>query len=75
MSTGNITRRGKNSCRLKFDVGEHPETGKRQIHYQTVHGSKAEAQAKLREGLSSVDPEQLPYPDHRPGALTGAFPL
>jgi hypothetical protein len=33
---GNITRRGKSSWRIKFDVGADPETGKRLIQYQTV---------------------------------------
>ena len=29
--SGNITRRGKNSWRLKFDVGRDGEAGKRQV--------------------------------------------
>jgi integrase len=48
---GNITRRGKSSWRIKFDVGAD-ETGKRLIQYQTVHGSKKDAQAELAKRLT-----------------------
>jgi integrase len=34
---GNITRRGKRSWRLKYDVGVGPD-GKRKIAYKTVKG-------------------------------------
>ena len=44
---GNITRRGKSSWRLKFDLGPDPVTGKRKIAYKTVRGSKREAQTAL----------------------------
>ena len=36
---GNITRRGKSSWRLKFDVGTDA-SGKRIIQYETVHGTR-----------------------------------
>jgi integrase len=49
---GNITRRGKSSWRVKFDVGT--TTGKREIRYVTVRGSKREAQTKLAELIASV---------------------
>lgn len=52
---GNITRRGKESWRLKFDAGRDPSTGKRKIHYHTFRGSKRGAQAKLTELLSAID--------------------
>jgi len=41
---GNITRRGQNSWRLKYDVGVD-ETGRRKIAYLTVNGTRKEAQA------------------------------
>jgi integrase len=49
---GNITRRGKSSWRVKFDVGT--TTGKREIRYVTVRGSKREAQTKLAELIAAV---------------------
>jgi integrase len=49
---GNITRRGKTSWRLKFDV---PSTdGRRTTHYETVRGTKGKAQQRLAELLSSI---------------------
>src|SRR5258706_15647703 len=56
MSIGNITRRGERSWRLKFEGGERdPMSGQRCTRYVTVRGTKAEAQAKLRELLRGVD--------------------
>lgn len=51
---GNITRRGKNSWRLKFDAERDPVTGKRRIRYVTFRGGKREAQTKLAELIASV---------------------
>src|SRR5690348_8064104 len=50
---GNVTRRGRNSWRLKFDRGRDAN-GKRQITYLTVRGKKADAYAKLAEQLAAV---------------------
>ncbi len=50
---GNITKRGKNSWRLKFDAGRDP-AGKRKIQYHTFRGTKREAQLKLAELIASV---------------------
>ena len=50
-----ITRRGKDSWRIKFEIGRDHLTGKRQTRYQTVRGTKAEAKieaAKIVAGLS-----------------------
>ena len=55
MSEGNITRRGKNSWRLKFDVGRDPETGKRHTIFVTVRGTKKDAERELRKRLTAVD--------------------
>jgi integrase len=50
---GNISARGENSWRLKFDIGQ--PGGARQIQYVTVRGTKREAQRRLTELLSQVD--------------------
>jgi integrase len=53
---GNITRRGKRSWRIKFDIGIDHLTGKRQTRYVTVQGTKKEAEteaAKIIAGLSA----------------------
>lgn len=51
---GNITRRGPDSWRIRFDVGAHPD-GRRKVQSVTVRGTKRQAQAKLAELLHSVD--------------------
>jgi hypothetical protein len=48
---GNITRRGKSSWRLKFDVGAD-EHGRRRIRYATVKGKRAHAEAELARLLN-----------------------
>jgi integrase len=59
---GNITRRGKQSWRIKFDVGT--TAGGRETRYITVRGTKAQAQAeaaKIIAGISAgqyVDPSK-----------------
>src|SRR6266581_3589823 len=52
---GNITRRGKSSWRLKFDLGTDPATGKRLTQFVTVRGTKKEAEAELSKRLNQVD--------------------
>lgn len=55
-SPGNITRRGKNSWRLKFEAGERdPVTGKRRTRFITVRGAKKAAQAELVRLLAEID--------------------
>jgi len=49
---GNITRRGKSSWRIKFEVGHDPLTGKRKVHTETVRGSKADAVTILSKRLA-----------------------
>jgi len=48
---GNITRRGKSSWRIKFDVGTDPESGKRLISY-SVHGTRKQAEPELAKRLN-----------------------
>jgi integrase len=59
MSRGNITRRGRRSWRLKFDVGTDA-AGKRLTRYFTVHGRLQDAQRELTRLLSAVDGGTLP---------------
>lgn len=53
MSTGNVTRRGKSSWRLKFDI---PGTdGQRKTIYETIQAvGKKEARAVLAQRLAAV---------------------
>jgi integrase len=53
MSIGNITRRGAHSWRLKFELGRDLASGKRQIRYVTVKGTKKQAQAELAKIIAS----------------------
>jgi integrase len=48
---GNITRRGKSSWRLKYDVGVGYQ---RQIAYVTVRGTRKQAEAELAKRLSAL---------------------
>src|SRR5262245_10641586 len=50
---GNITRRGKQSWRLKFDVGAD-EHGKRLIRYVTLKGKRSDAEAELARLLNDA---------------------
>lgn len=48
---GNITRRGRSSWRLKYDVGTGSE---RQIAYVTVRGTRKQAEAELAKRLTEL---------------------
>jgi integrase len=52
---GNITQRGRNSFRLKFDAGRNPATGNRIIRFHTFRGTKRQAQTKLAELIAAAD--------------------
>ncbi|MCO5083949.1 MAG: site-specific integrase [Rhizobiaceae bacterium] len=52
---GNITRRGKHSWRIKFDLGTDMATGERRTEYVTVKGTKADANRELTKRLSQLD--------------------
>ncbi len=45
---GQITARGKDTWRLRVDLGHDPVTGNRRIVSRTVHGNKTEGQRQLR---------------------------
>jgi integrase len=74
--SGNITRRGAHSWRLKFEAGERdPITGKRQTRYVTVRGTKKDAQRELIrllaevENGTAVDPSTLTVTEYIRGWL------
>ena len=56
---GNITRRGKSSWRIKFDVCYDATTGKRKYHVEMVRGSKADAVTLLSKRLAERGEGQL----------------
>ena len=66
---GNITRRGKSSWRLKFDAEPDAETGERRIRYQTIKGTRKDAEAELARLLNDahrgtlVDPTKITVAD------------
>ena len=71
---GNITKRGKNSWRLKFDAGRD-SNGKRKIQWHTFRGSKRQAQVRLAELIASVgagnyvEPNRVTVADHVRGRI------
>lgn len=80
--TGNITRRGKGSWRLKFEAADRdPATGKRRTRYVTVRGTKREAQSELIrllaevESGTAIDPSKVTVADYVRGWLDGATQL
>ncbi len=52
---GHIQQRGKDSWRLKFDLGRDPATGKRRTRYETVRGGKRKAQIELAKIIGEID--------------------
>jgi integrase len=53
---GNITRRGDQSWRLKFESGERdPGTGKRQTKFVTVRGTRRDAEKELTRILNDIE--------------------
>ena len=59
---GNITRRGKSSWRLKFDLGRDPVTGERLTRFVTVRGKRQDAEKELTRLLSSAENGTLVEP-------------
>ncbi len=58
---GNITRRGKQSWRIKFDVGVD-DKGERITRYATVRGTRRSAEQELTRLLAAADAGKLPEP-------------
>ena len=48
MSSGNITKRGERSFRLKVELARDPATGKRRFHLETVKGLPGEKVGEVR---------------------------
>jgi hypothetical protein len=68
---GNITRRGRDSYRLKFDLPRGPD-GKRRSEFVTVRGGKKDAQAKLTEILAAIGRGQHVEPSKITMLITSA---
>lgn len=52
---GHITKRGKNSYTIVLSLGNDPATGKRKQHWESVKGTKKEAEKRLSELLNQLD--------------------
>ena len=52
---GHLRKRGKNSWAIVIELPRDPQTGRRRQQWHTVHGTKRDAEAKLRELLHSAD--------------------
>ena len=52
---GHITKRGKNSYTIVLSLGNDPATGKRKQHWESVKGTKKEAEKRLSELLTQLD--------------------
>jgi len=68
--SGSIKRRGDRKWLVSIYLGTHPDTGKRSYLYKTIHGTKKDAEAHLREQLTQRDlgtlyqPSQLPLSEY-----------
>jgi integrase len=51
---GNITRRGRASWRLKFDIGRDPITRERLIRFVTVRGKRQDAEKELTRLIAAA---------------------
>src|SRR6516225_6055728 len=66
---GNLTRRGRNSWRLKFEAGADPASGARVTKYHTLRGTRREAQEQAAKIIAEhagglyVDPSKQTFAD------------
>lgn len=73
---GNITRRGKKSWRIKFDLDRAP-SGERRTRYVTVKGNRKDAERELARLLNAasrgmlVDPSRVTLAEHLNSWLDG----
>lgn len=67
MATGYVRKRGNRSWQLTYDAPRGAD-GKRRQRYETVHGTKRQAQARLSEILNSLNRGEY----REPSALTVA---
>ena len=79
MTEGSITRRGKKSWRVKYDLPRN-ETGERRIAYKTVRGTRKEAEKEKRRLMTAidkglhVDPSALTVAEYLDGWLDDVAP-
>lgn len=52
---GHIRQRSKSSWEIVIDVGRDPSTGKRLQHWETVRGTKRDAQQRLAKLLVTIE--------------------
>jgi len=52
---GSLRQRGKGSWEVCLDTGRDPATGKRLRHFESIQGTKKDAQRRLHELLLSVE--------------------
>ncbi|MGB9858837.1 MAG: tyrosine-type recombinase/integrase, partial [Moorellaceae bacterium] len=52
---GSIRKQGKESWRITVSLGKNPVTGKYEKYQETVHGKKAEAEARLAELITQLE--------------------
>jgi len=68
--SGHIQRRGRNSWRLKFDIGRDPLTNDRRTRYLTFKGTKRQAEQELINRMAeynagaSVNPSKVTLSDY-----------
>jgi integrase len=60
--SGNVTKRGKSSWRVKIELPRDPLTGKRRVLVVTVRGTKKQAEAKRAELLNDASKRRLVEP-------------
>lgn len=53
-----ITRRGKRSWRIKFELGTDHLTGQRQTHYRTVRGTRKQAEIEAAKIVADISKGQ-----------------
>ena len=52
---GYLRRRGRESWEITVDTGRDPSTGKRRRHFESVRGSKKDAQLRLAELMVTIE--------------------
>ena len=52
---GYLRKRGRESWEITIDTGRDPSTGKRRRHFESVRGSKKEAQQRLAELMVTIE--------------------
>ena len=52
---GHIRKRSKGSWEITVDIGAEPSTGRRRRHFETIHGTKNDAQRRLTALLLNIE--------------------